>query len=434
MAKSCEKPKFPETRKVERAPVHAATAARQVLESFALIPLHMLAEGRNQTIPSLLHDLTGLSKARISNGNIDAVRPSTLKKMDEHQQRWLEKRLDDPEALAYAHEKIATTPQTKSGKYAPWAGWVHQLETLPEVPLPMSKAVALTIDELVEALVAACHEDDLATFKQTMLSHIERHGSEVSIAGEAGFEHAAEQELKELQAMNDWAQTTAFLKKLLDTLYWDMISTLDAEWNGHYFSGRQGRALFPLVMVRVQDGLLEGQKPLSRKNIIFRPSRRLLEFLYALLFYIRYKKWPDGAPGPQVLASILSKPGAQEVLRNSDVSNYFDGSTKLTLDLVYDYWVQMRQHFTLEKAGQGPGLPFPIVMLAIHWQTLLIRDKGKSFLLPDLEKYNLLWSHRRQQWECQQSAQYERLHHASPKKGEPIEWPAWMLSQSSLSS
>lgn len=144
MAKSCEKPKFPETRKVERAPVHAATAARQVLESFALIPLHMLAEGRNQTIPSLLHDLTGLSKARISNGNIDAVRPSTLKKMDEHQQRWLEKRLDDPEALAYAHEKIATTPQTKSGKYAPWAGWVHQLETLPEVPLPEAPVQEVT--------------------------------------------------------------------------------------------------------------------------------------------------------------------------------------------------------------------------------------------------------------------------------------------------
>jgi hypothetical protein len=394
----------------------------------------MLAEGSNQTIPSLIHDLTGLSKARISKGNLDSVRPSTLKKMDEHQQRWLENCLKDPEALAHAHEKIATAPQTKSGKTASWAGWMHQLEVLPEVPLPMSKAVALTIDELTEALVAACHEDALAKFKQVLLSHIERHGAAVSISGEAGFEHGTEQELKELQTLDDWAQTTVFLKKFVDTLYWDMISTLDAEWNSHYFSGRQGRSLFPLVMVRVQDGLLEGRKPLSRKNIIFRPSRRLLEFLYALLFYMRYKKWPNGAPGPQVLASILSKPGAQEALSNSDVSNYFDGSTKLTLDLVYDHWGQMRQHLSLDKNGQGPGLPFPIVMLALHWQTLLVRDKGKSFLLPDLKRYNLLWNHRRQQWEAQQSAQGEKLPHASPKKGEPIEWPAWMLSQSSLSS
>lgn len=415
------------------APATSSAVTRQMLEALALIPLHMLAEGRNQSIPSLIHELTGLSKARISKGNIDAVTPSTLKKMDEHQQRWLEECLEDPEALAHAHEKIATTPQTTSGKYAPWAGWMHQLEAAPEVPLPMSKAVALTIDELIEALVAACHDDDLAQFKKILLHHVECHGSTVSIST-AGEADATEQELKELQALNDWAQTTIFIKKVCDTLYWDMISTLDAEWNSHYFSGRQGRSLFPLVMVRVQDDFLKGRKPLSRKNIIFRPSRRLLEFLYALLFYMRYKKWPDGAPAPQVLASILSKPDAQEVLKNSDVSNYFDGTTKLTLDLVYDHWVQMRQHFSLEKAGQGPGLPFPIVMLALHWQTLLIRDKGKSFLLPDLEKYNFLWSRRRQQWESQQSAQHEFLHNASPKKGEPIEWPAWMLSQSSLSS
>ena len=421
-------------RSENRPTAKPASSTRLALEALALIPLYMLAEGRNQSIPSLIHDLTGLSKARISKGNIDTIRPSTLKKIDEHQQRWLANYLEDPEALAHAHEKIATAPKTKSGNYASWTGWMHQLEFPPEVPLPMSKAVALTIDELTEALVAACDEDDLAKFKQILLSHIERHGSAVSIAGEAGFEHATEQELKELQALNDWAQTTIFIKKVCDTLYWDMISTLDAEWNSHYFSGRQRRSLFPLVMVRVQDGLLEGRKPLSRKNIIFRPSRRLLEFLYALLFYMRYKKWPDGAPSPQVLASILSKPSAQEVLSNSDVSNYFDGSTKLTLDLVYDHWVQMRQHFTLEKAGQGPGLPFPIVMLALHWQTLLVRDKGKSFLLPDLERYNLFWNHRRQQWESQQSAQHEFLHNASPKKGEPIEWPAWMLSQSSLSS
>lgn len=420
-------------RKTKRPPAQGAAAVTQVLEALALMPLHMFAEGRNQSIRSLLHDLTGLSKARISKGDIDAVRPSTLRKIDEHQQRWLEDYLEDPEALADARKKMEATPQTKSGMYAPWASWMHQLEVLPEIPLPISKAVGLTIDELIEALIAACREDDLTKFKQILLSHIKYHGSAVRIGEEPGAELAKESDLAQLRALEDWSQTASLTKMFVDTLYWDMISTLDAEWNSHYFSGRQRFSLFPLVMVRLQDGLLEGRKPLSRKNLFFRPSRRLLEFLYALVFYIRYKKWPARAPSPQDLADILSRPGEQEFLNNSDVSNYFDGSTKLTFDLACDYWAQLCQHFMFQKDRQRARPPFPMIMLALQWQTLLVRDKGKSFLLPDLEKYNLLWRHRRQQWEAHQSEQDKLSYQASHKK-EPIEWPAWMLNQSSLSS
>ena len=429
-----KEPKATRTSKVKRPTAQGVAAVTQVLEALALMPLHGLAEGRNQSIPSLLHDLTGLSKARISKGHIDAVRPSTLKKIDEHQQRWLEDHLADPDALAYARKQIATAPQTRSGMHASLAGWMHQLEVLPEIPLPISKAVGLTIDELLEALLAACREDDLATFKQILLRHIEHHGAAVRVGEEPATELATESDLAKLLALEDWSQTASFTKGFVDTLYWDMISTLDAEWSSHYFSGRQRCPLFPLVMVRPQDGLLEGRKPISRKNLFFRPSRRLLEFLYALVFYIRYKKWPTRPPSPQTLANIFSRPGEQEVLNNSVVSSYFDGSTKLTLDLVYDHWAQMFHYFMLEKEGQRARSPFPMIMLALQWQTLLVQDRGKSFLLPNLEKYNLLWRRRRQQWEAHQAKQDKLSSHASHKKGEPIEWPAWMLNQSSSSS
>ena len=101
------------------------------------MPLHALAEGRNQTIPSLLCDLTGLSKARISKGNLDAVRPSTKAKINLHLEELLQVQFkDDPEGLDELMSKVATSPVTSSGEVAPLAGWVHQLEFLPWIPLP----------------------------------------------------------------------------------------------------------------------------------------------------------------------------------------------------------------------------------------------------------------------------------------------------------
>ena len=230
-----KKPKTTRGSNAKKPSVQGAADVTQVLTAFALMPLHMLAEGRNQSIRSLLHDLTGLSKARISQGNLDAVRTSTLKKIEEHQQRLLEDQLTDPDALDNVRELVATAPQTQSGMLAPLAGWIHQLEVLPEIPLAISKAVALTMDELVEALLAACRDDDLAQFKQTLLRHMEHHGAAVQIGDEPGAELATASHLAQLRALEDWSQTASFTKGFVDTLYWDMISTLDAEWNSHFF-------------------------------------------------------------------------------------------------------------------------------------------------------------------------------------------------------
>lgn len=402
---------------------------KRLLEAFALMPLHTWAESRNQSIGSLLHEQTGLSKARISQGNIDAVRPSTLRKMEKHRQELLEKRTADPEELAYELKKIATAPQTSSQKYGLLACWMHELEVLPEIPLPISKAVALTMDELLESLLAACAHDDLAEFKQVLLRHIGHHGLAVRAGEEPRARLVPELEIAELGAVEEWSQALSFTGQLVDDLYWDMISTLDVEWNGHSFFGLQCSPLFPLVMVRPQNGLLEGRVPSSKKNLFFQPSRRLLEFLYAWAYYIRYRKWPAEPPSPQTLASILFKPGQAEVMKNSDVSNYFDGSTKLTFDLACEHWIQMDDHFSRSrKDGQQTRPPFPMIMLALQWQSVMVLDKGKSFFLPDLEKYNLLWRNRREQWNAHQARQEKRSIQTGLEREEPIEWPAWMLN------
>lgn len=426
---STKEDKATKASKPRKPPVEGAAAAMLSLKALALMPLHMLAEGQNKSVPSVVRELTGLSKARISKGNLDAIRPSTQKKIQEHQVRWLEAHVTDSEALVYARSQISTAPTTRSGNYAFLAGWIHQLELLPHIPLPISRSVSMAIDELLEALLVACANNDLAAFKQTLLCHIEHHWAPRRVGDDPAAEFVTESELAEARALEDWSQTASFTKRLVDALYLDWISTLDAEWSSHYFVGRQRSPLFPLVMARAQKGLLEGRMPRSRKNLFYRPSRRLLEFLYALVFYMRYKKWPTKPPSPMKLSNILFRPGEDEVLGNSVVSSYFDGSTKLTLDLVCEHWGQMYHHFLPESPeDQRLPSPLPMIMLALQWQTLLVLDKGKSILLLNLEGYNLMWHHRRQQWEAQQSRREKLSSAASHKTGDPIEWPAWMLN------
>lgn len=415
--------------KTPPASLSTAAAMARVLQAFTLMPFHSLAEGRNQSMRSLFQELTGLSKSRIAKGNLDAIRPSTQKKIEAYQQCWMEEHFkDDPEAFARAREQVATSPRTRSGANAPLAGWVHWFEHLPDCPLPISKAVALVADDLVEELLTACQADDLAAVKQTVLQHFEHHGQAARIGDEPLAMPPPEAELAAWQSMENWEQAEKLTRTLVEHLYLDLICAFDAEWSSEYFLGRQCLPLFPLVMVRPQDGLLETKKIASRKNVIYRPSRRLLEFLYALVFHIRRKRWPANSPSPKALAAAL---GMDTVM----VNNYFDGSRKLTLDLAYDYWVHLYQHFLPDKkVGERVVPPFPMIMLALHWQTLLVQDNGKTFILLDQEKYNTLWPYRRRQWEVQQAERYKDRSKAGHPKPEPIEWPGWMKVNQSSSS
>ncbi len=100
MTTKSNNPKAPRDCKETQPSTKGVVAVSHRLKALSLMPLHALAEGRNQTIPSLLCDLTGLPKARISKGNLDAVRPSTKAKINLHLEELLQVQFkDDPEGL-----------------------------------------------------------------------------------------------------------------------------------------------------------------------------------------------------------------------------------------------------------------------------------------------------------------------------------------------
>lgn len=405
-------------------------AVTRVLATFTVLPFHNLAQGSNRSMRSVLAEITGLSKARIAQGNLDAMRPSTKKKVDAHLRGWLEKKLDDPRAVASVLEKCSTAPHTRSGGHALWAQWIHALEFPPALLLPISKAVALEVDELLEALTDACQANDLSGFKRTWCAYVERHDLRMGSSDESARLHAPYADGDALESIDCWEGAQKLAKEAVDYLYLDIIAALDAEWSCSYFGGRQTAPLFPLVMMRLQDGLLETKKAISRKNVFYRPARRLLETLYALLFLKRYRKWPEKPPGPKDLAMALDDPTNDDAITAAVISNHFDGTLKLTLELTYDYWCQLYAHFFPgTNEGERAAPPDPMIMLALQWDAIQIQDSGRTLFLFDLDAYVDLWRERRQQWDELQATLYEHRPETGHSEQEPIEWPAWMANQ-----
>lgn len=411
---------------------HEADAVAAVLQRLALLPMHAVAESRNQSLPSLLRDTTGMSKAWISKARFDNLRGSTLQKIEAQQNRLLREAIDDPEVLELARTHLAASPKTRSGLHAPWTGWLHQLEWSAVAQLPQSKAVAQVIDEIVEALGIACRERDLPAFKNLLLRHEQQHGEVIHLAVEP--DAARKKQLTRLAALTTWSEAGEFSKALADKVYWDVISTLDAEWSSLYFAGAQTAPLFPLVLPQPQQGLLETRVPRSRKNLFYQPARRLLQFMYAFAYFRRYRKWP-ARPKAHVLASILYR-DKDAVMSDALVSSYFDGTTKLTLEATCAYWDQLMHHFSASGAKTKENdvvAPIPLIVLALQWQSLFMAADGKSAFLPDLDQYKILWSHRRAQWtrdRAKTGGQHWKVGRATT---DVIEWPTWSGDQSSPS-
>jgi hypothetical protein len=386
----------------------------QAIEAFALMPLHGHAEVNGKALRTFLHEATGLSSARIAKGKLDSLRPSTQRKIAAHQAQWLKVQAgESSERLVSMQASIATTPKTTSGGIGQWAGWVHGFEQMPELPLTRSKQVALVVDELIEALMNTCLADNLAAYRQELLNHFQQHGSPIRLEGEPLA--PPESDTREVKGLSNWQEARVLTSQLFDNLYLDMLTALDVEWGNLVFGGEKVPPLFTLVMPKAKDELELGVVPASKKNVFIHPTRRLLVFMHSMLHRHYRRKWPAKAASPKVLASALG-------LVASDLSNYFDGSRKLTYHKGFNYWKALCKHFSKGQARlqEMPSLPEPLIWLALYWQQILVKNKERSIILLDTDTYLAFWQRRHDLWLGQ-------------SKGSAVEWPSWLTGQSSSS-
>lgn len=390
---------------------------------------------------SYLHQWTGLSKSTITAGKWDQLQQATKDKIERHQQAIaLATHGDDPQALNEVAELRNNVPLTRVGTHATLSMWMREFAFITCTDLSISEAVALVIDELVATLIPSCEADNLDDFRQALESHFSYHGVSIRLGSEPLFQQPGNEIRQQITLATTWEQMDRVVAQVVEHLFVDLLATLDAEWGAQFFTGCVPIALFPLVMVKPREGLLENLDVTNKRNLFKRPSRRLLEFLYAVAYYTKNKNWPPHAPMPAEIAKYFESPGDKAMADKGLISSYFDGTTALSLELIESQWNMMIRTFH-EKADGGDtskyDLPFPLAVVALLFQRIAVQtkpNKTRTFFVLDTTVYDVIWEHRRQQWESTPTGNAALEKQAGQAKRDPIAWPVWLLNQSSSSS
>lgn len=383
------------------------------LQAFMLLPFHGAALAHGRSISAHLHETTGLSKARISNGRFRTLRLSTLKKIERHASAWLEAQIPaatDPEERERILAHFAGAPSRSDHPDSVWEDWMHQFEVFPAWRFSRSKQIARVIDKLMASMSQACRDRDLGRFKNLVISHATDHGDMIRCTEDPPNEPVDARELARIEGSTDWSDVAEWIGALVESMYIDLLSAFDVEWGMLYFKNISLRPMFPLVLPRIRDDLLLKPKPsASKKNLIVRPMRRLLEFMHAIA-YRRYRsEWPVKPASPDNLSICLG-------VSPADVSNFFDGTRRLRPTEMEAQWQRLLRHCARGQVTDPFPAPWPMILLAMQWQPFFVTDNGKSAFLLDLRNYRRHWDRRHSTW-------------AGNLPGAAVAWPEWLTDQ-----
>jgi len=379
------------------------------------LPTVFTAAALNRTVKSSLSEVLGLSPSHVANGGLAKLKPK-------RQMRVLENALAFGKAHAlknnWSEEDFQKTqdtlPRLANGYGAPLASWLHYLQNSEVMPLPLSIALALEMDELLDVLQEAVREDDPAAFRDAVL--------------EATFEDATENPSEADPAMVEaWAKTeswddiTDHFVALTQALTLSLFAAIDAEWGARYFESFEPEPVFLWIAPRLNPGMAKGSEA-SNRNRVFRPIRRLLELSYAVAQYAYIGTWPDGPPGRTAVADAFD-------LQDTVVGNMFDGTRKLGFAEFQSCWERMcRQPAWQAKRAGLMTTPTILANMAIGMEAVFVETGPKmkflSALLLDEADYRGRWAYFRKRWARE-----------LPSGGETtsgVQWPSWLREQTIL--
>lgn len=389
---------------------------KRLLHGLQLFPLIQLASQSGKGIRPFLTEITGLSPARIAQGNLDKIRPSTTVKIVAFTST-LQKNL--AKAKGWSDQEfdthIAAIPRMRNGNFGPLSSWIHGMKIPGVNSLPLTSGHALKIDELIQLLSQAFDANDCTAFTQAILA---MDANELNLVHTPEEESDVESIREDWRAAKNWDAVGALLPNLAENLLIDIYAALDAEWSGWYFPGSTPTPVFLWVAPRVNENFDPSSGALPSRNLVYRPVRRLLEFSYAVV-HCHYKgRWPDKPVGRSELGLAI-------VSADSEIGNYFDGTCNLTLATFQNLWRSLCRHFDKNtKESKGIICPTPLAAVAIAWQRLLMettnKQKFKSAHLLDEADYTRRWLKHRNSWP------------EKPPSGE-FGWPDWLLNQSLVS-
>jgi hypothetical protein len=384
----------------------------QPLLNLSMIPLVLITWLEGKALRPFLAEMLGLSPSRLRRGNGQNLRESTLIKAKESAETWLRERaLKNGWGMQDISERRSSLPSVLAGQPRPFADFIHGLENPDYIDLPLAKTFAEEVDCLANSLLLANQANDLESFKQVILNCGWGEGLARSIADQ----DEADQRLTAFAAATDWDEAFAASRGFADNIMICLFAAIDVEFGATYLRKLQPRPLLPLLQPKMNaDFNPDSLDKLPRRNLVYRPPRRLLELCYALMFWAKTRRWPSKPVGRKVLSEKLH-------LADYVVGNWFDGTKSMNSREFESIWKSL----CINIAKQEPfPAPMPLFLATVFLQNVLIatypNQKLKHVILLDEANYLRYWTWHRQRWASQ-------LHQGTEG------WPTWLDDQSSLS-
>lgn len=377
-----------------------------LLNHLQLLPLNIMAWMDGRKLLPILAEVTGLSPSHLRDSKPSRLRASTEKTVAENSRKHFHKRAAENGWSREDIERyINEVPSTLAGESLPFADLIYSVQYFGAWKLPLTIAYAAEYDRLINQMLIAQNKNDLEFFKRTLLESKWWNAPQEYVA----ILQCRESFISDLNAANDWGTALQISNKyFLDNLLMCLIAALDAEFGAIYFPGQRPHPLFTFVTPKLNPQFNpDSGSEIPRRNLVIFPARRLLEFSYAVMVWIKRKQWPKGPVGRKRLGEVLD-------LTDQHVGNLFDGTRKMTLRLFDQQWGRL-----CKKVAYRDPLPAPTpLLLAVSlFQNGFIRrydnQKLKSVVIFDEVIYRDYWKWHRGRWASQLP------------KGD-ADWPDWL--------
>lgn len=351
-----------------------ALGSLPVLNSFSLKILEQL-QGRK--LATLLAEQTGTTERTWRNRFKQNWSPSPVD-ADSFRERSAAYILDqlksvDGLSAEEAQTVVARTPSWKTGHGLPTADLIFWFSPGYREDYLEAIATAGQFDLHSFAIYDAFKAEDINGARLALQSALTWLRSYCSADEEMSDADALE---KQLQEATDLSALYERAMLLGEQMLFHVMSCWDVEFCARYFSTLvEPYPLFGLVMPRLSPGIVieQGSRRFMRngqppKQRLFEKSvARLFDFLAVLIYWHRYRRFPDRIPQIKEMAAWFVQDDAR-------IISWRDETTRFTANNLFTIW---KKAVGPDKDGVYIGAPLPMLVAAHLWSPLLVLEAGK---------------------------------------------------------
>jgi len=350
---------------------------------FALLLLTWI-DGRSRA--SVLADQLGLSQRRCR----DPLSQRSKASIARTQTKKLQKIKADLKDIGWSATQIddwlSQHPGLK-GSFRFYSTLVYECESPSAIKYPRTREFASQVDALVLSLEEQRANDDLAGYKEALLTTGLLRQMFIPQRDHADSCKDMPEFLRKVRAASSWDELIAPLRVASANLLLSFLAKWDVEFGTQvYFPKLKPRSVFALVMPRLHPATqrVDGELK-TRRDMFWYPVRRLIDFM-ACIAVRKERGWELG--GIPKVRDVAFATGTYE--RN--LVNWRDGTKKFKRTDFVGLW---RGLFSGNHRGSEIHQPpWPLFIATLCWQHLLTSvdtNSGERTIKPHEEEYLQLW-------------------------------------------